>query len=84
MAAEMRDCKRVNAPMIGSPNFPQNTKPLINQELVQLYQSHIKTLMWAYIYTRQDLGFLISLFSRFCSNPTAKHLSTVKRVYKYL
>ena len=84
MAAEMQDCKGVNAPMIGSPNFPQNTEPPTNQELVQLYQSHIGTQMWAYICTRPDLGFSISLLSRFCSNPTAEHLSAVKRVYRYL
>ena len=58
MAAKMQDCKGVNALMIGSPNFPQNTKPPTNQELVQLYQSHIGSQMWAYIYTRPDLGFL--------------------------
>ena len=40
--------------------------------------------MWAYIYTRPDLGFLISFLSRFCSNLTAEHLNVVKRVYKYL
>ena len=34
MAAEIQDCKGVHASMIDSLNFPQNTKPLINQELI--------------------------------------------------
>ena len=63
MAAEMQDCKGVNALMISSPNFPQNTKPPINQKLVQLYQSHIGIQMWAYICTRPDSGFSISFLS---------------------
>ena len=40
--------------------------------------------MWTYIYTRTDLGFSVLTLSRFSSNPTTEHLSTVKRVYKYL
>ena len=43
MVAEMQDCKRVSKSIIGSPNFSQNTEPPINEELVQLYQSHIQT-----------------------------------------
>ena len=34
MTAEIEDCKRVNAALIGSSNFPQNTEPPINQKLV--------------------------------------------------
>ena len=84
MAVEMQDCKGVNALMIGSLNFSQNTKPLTNQKLVQLYLSPIGTQILAYIYTRPDLEFSISLLSQFCSNPIAEHLSAVKQVYRYL
>ena len=78
MTAEMQDCKRVNVPMIGSPNFPHDIKSPINKELVQLYQSYIGIQIWAYIYIRPDLGFSISFLNQFCSNPTAEHLSAVK------
>lgn len=83
-AADMQDCKGVNTPIIGSPNFLKNPEPATDVELVRLYQSHIGTQMWAYICTRPDLGFSVSTLSRFSSNQTAEHLSAVKRVYRYL
>ena len=35
--ADMQDCKGVNTPMIGSPNFLKNPKPATDEELVRLY-----------------------------------------------
>lgn len=84
IAAEMEDCKGVSSPMIGTPNLLKNPEPVSDQELVQLYQSHIGTQMWAYICTRPDLGFSVSTLSRFSSNPTPEHFGALKRVYRYL
>ena len=83
-AAEMENCKGVNSPMISTPNLSQNPKPVADQKLVQSYQSHIGTQMWAYVCTRPDLGFSVSTLSRFSSNPTREHFSALKRVYRYL
>ena len=83
-AAEMENCKGVNSPMISTPNLSQNPKPVADQKLVQSYQSHIGTQMWAYVCTRPDLGFSVLTLSRFSSNPTREHYSALKRVYQYL
>ena len=40
--------------------------------------------MWAYIYTKPDLGFSISFLSQFSSDLTVEYFSIVKQVYKYL
>lgn len=80
----MQDCKGVNASMISSPILLKNLNSATDKELVKQYWSYIGTQIWAYIYTRPELGFSVLTLSRFSSNPTAKHFSTVKRVYKYL
>ena len=42
MAADMQDCKEVNTSMIGSLNFLKNPEPATDEELVRVYQSHIR------------------------------------------
>ena len=69
-AVKMENYKKVNLLMISIPNFSQNPKPVADQKLVQSYQSHIGKQMWAYIYTRPDLGFSVLTLSHFSSNPT--------------
>ena len=83
-AADMQNCKGVTSPMIVNSKLAQNPESAADAELIQLYQSHIGTQMWAYICTRPDLGFSVSTLSRFSSNPTPEHIGAVKRVYRYL
>jgi len=51
---------------------------------IQLYQSIIRSLMYAMTQTRLDLAFPISLLSRFATNLSAAHMGAAKRVLKYL
>jgi len=51
---------------------------------VRLYQSIIRSLMYAMTQTRLDLAFPVSLLSRFATNLSAAHMGAAKRVLRYL
>ena len=70
--------------MIANLNLIKNTKAAEDEQLIRTYQSNIGTQMWAYVFTRHDLGFLVSTLSRFSSNPAAEYCVAVKGVYRYL
>lgn len=53
-------------------------------ELRQWYQSAVGSLMYLMLCTRPDIAFAISQLSRFSANPTERHRTAVKRVFRYL
>jgi hypothetical protein len=40
--------------------------------------------MYAMLGSRPDIAFVVSMVSRFASNPTAEHITAVKRILRYL
>ena len=48
------------------------------------YQSAVETLMYAMLRTRPDIAFVVSLVSRFASNPDISYMKAVKRIFSYL
>ena len=48
------------------------------------YASAIKSLIYAMLYTRPDIAYVVSVTSRFQSNPDLEHWIAVKAIFKYL
>jgi hypothetical protein len=48
------------------------------------YQSAVGSLMYAIISTRPDIAYVISVVSRYGSNPTDAYWRAVKRIFRYL
>ena len=61
----------------------KNTRTATPNE-IRLYQSMIRSLMYAMTQTRLDLAFLVSILLRFACNPSAAHIGAAKRVIRYL
>lgn len=80
----MEDFKGINLPIIDIPNLIKNFKPVLDQKLVQLYQSYIRISIWAYIYIRLDLGFSVSILNQFSSNLIPEYFDALKKIYRYL
>ncbi|XP_070013543.1 secreted RxLR effector protein 161-like [Nicotiana sylvestris] len=48
------------------------------------YSSAIGSLMYAMMYTRSDICYVICLVSRYQSNPGREHQKVLKRIFRYL
>lgn len=48
------------------------------------YRQAIGSLLFLSIITRPDIGFAVSLLSRYCENPGKAHWGAVKRIFRYL
>jgi len=61
----------------------KNTRQATPED-IRLYQSIIRSLMYAMTQTRPNLAFPVSLLSRFAINLSTAHIGAAKRVLKYL
>ncbi|CAI7760569.1 unnamed protein product [Closterium sp. NIES-54] len=59
-------------------------EPLLRDELVQLYQSIVGSLMYASTTTQVHIAYAVSQLSKVVSCPKAFHLQATKRVVRYL
>lgn len=79
----MTGCK-----LVGTPQDPgiqlQKGSPESELSDKTLYQSIIRSLMYACIGTRPDLAHSVTLLSQFSSCPNQTHLAAAKRVLRYL
>jgi len=48
------------------------------------YQSIVESLLYAAITSRPDIAQAVGVVSTFCANPTQSHLTTAKRILRYL
>ena len=48
------------------------------------YQSAVGSLLYLSIGTRPDIAFAVSNVAKFCSNPTKRHCTAVKRIFRYI
>ena len=51
---------------------------------IEWYAPAIGSLIWLMTTTRPDIVFAVVYFSQFSTNPTADHVSGVKRIFRYL
>ena len=49
-----------------------------------LYQSAVGSLLYLSLATRPDITFTVSNVAKYCTRPTNKHWSAVKRIFRYL
>lgn len=75
--ADMLDSKLVHSLIIFRINFCKNENKPLDENFTRLYQCHVGTHMWAYVCTRPNLGFAVSIFSRFFSNSFSKYMLAV-------
>lgn len=76
--------KLVYCPIIFVINFQKNLEDLASKKFICLYQSHVGTYIWAYMYTCPNLGFTVFIQSCFFSNLIPKHMAAMQRIYQYL
>jgi hypothetical protein len=68
----------------GSNLVPAPKDYMASQSEIKDYQRAIGSLMYAMLGSRPDIAFAVSIVSRFASNPTAEHITAVKRILRYL
>jgi hypothetical protein len=75
----------VSTPM--DPNFLLEAAPpgytALKEHQLE-YQGAIRLVMYTMLGTRPDLAFTVSMLSKYCSNPTPKHVIAALRVLWYL
>ena len=67
-----------------SKSMGPKTPEEIRQISVIPYASAIGSLIYAMIRTRPDIAYVVSITSRYQSNPGSEHWAAVKTVLKYL
>ena len=85
---EMSNCKSVVVLLAGHFILSKLQCPKKNSEFVQMenipYANAIGTVMYSMISTRPDLSYLISLLSRYMSNPGKAHWDALKYLLRYI
>ncbi|CAM8928804.1 unnamed protein product [Rhodiola kirilowii] len=82
------DCKPVQVPL--APHFilSKSQSPKSDVEFAKMeqvpYANAIRSVMYAMISSRPDLSYVISLLSRFMSNPGPEHWLALKHVFAYI
>jgi hypothetical protein len=84
----MHKCNLTPAPIVkgvkfGKFQYPRNQSE-INEIKAVLYASAIGSLMYAQVYTRPDLAFIIGMLDRYQKNSDKHHWDGVKKVLRYL
>ena len=84
----MADAKPVTIPLANHFTLSKSQCPRTELEMIKMehipYANVIGSLIYAMISTRPDLAFVISLLSRYMSNPGMDHWIAVKWVMKYV
>ena len=83
----MSDCKPSPTPMEpGIPNvmMPTDDAQRADADAVCWYGSVVGSLMYAMTMTRPDLGYALSVLSRYCANPDATHIKAATRLLRYV
>jgi hypothetical protein len=79
----MINCKPVNTPMDSKIKLePNNEKATIND--IKWYQTAIGSLLYITLAVRVDITYAVIKLSRFTSNPSLIHITSVKRIMRYL
>ena len=84
----MQDAKRGFVPMSHGIMISDDYNPKTLDEKDHMsripYASAIRSIMYAMICTRPDVSYVLSMTSRFHSNPGEAHWTAVKNILKYL
>ena len=84
----MLDSKRGLLPFRHGVHLSKGLSPKTPKEMEQMakvpYASAIGSLINAILCTRPDIAYVVSVTSRFQSNPSLEHWVAVKSIFKYL
>ncbi|KAG9458307.1 hypothetical protein H6P81_002815 [Aristolochia fimbriata] len=80
--------KTIDSPIYKGTSLSKEMAPSSDEERLKMqsipYAQVVGSLMYAMLCTRPDLGFVVSLVSRYQSDPGALHWQVVKRILRYL
>jgi hypothetical protein len=84
----MHECSTTHVPFmkddkLGTFQCPRNQLEINEMKSIP-YALAVRSIMYAQVYTRPDLAFIIGLLGRFQSNPGIKHLKAAKKTLRYL
>ncbi|KAL0379253.1 UNVERIFIED_CONTAM: Retrovirus-related Pol polyprotein from transposon TNT 1-94 [Sesamum radiatum] len=84
----MKDYSSSVAPIVKGDKLHLNQCPRNDLEREQmkdiLYVSAIESLMYAQVYTKSDIAFVVEMLGRYQSNPGLDHWRAAKKVIRYL
>lgn len=70
--------------MILSTQLQKELVKKASLEVIQEYQSMMRSIMYPMIQIRPDISYAVTILSRYNHNSNAKHIAAVKRVLRYL
>lgn len=79
---KMSDCHPTVLPI--DPNTRLSMGQPVGSEQTRVYQSMMGSLNYAVTGTRPDLAYTVTYMSQFSSSPSEEHISTAKRILRYL
>jgi hypothetical protein len=77
----MQDCKSISTPMASAVLIEKNEFGIDVDN--KSYQSMIGSLLYLTI-SRPDIHFRVCMYARYQASPKESHLTTVKRILRYL
>ena len=84
----MDNVKPISTPLANHFRLSTNQCPKTNDEVKDMskvpYASAVGCLMYAMVCTRPDLAHVVSVVSKFLSNPRRMHWDAVKLIFRYL
>ena len=85
---QMKDCSPSIAPIMKGNRFNLNQCPKNDLKREQMknipYASIVGSLMYAQVYTRLDIAFVVGMLGRYQSNLGIDHWKVAKKVMRYL
>ncbi|KAH9781781.1 hypothetical protein KPL71_008610 [Citrus sinensis] len=85
---DMLDAKSVQTPLGSQFKLSKVQAPVTNQDKSMMskvpYDQAVGSLMYAMVCTRADIAYVVSLVSRFMSDPGKEHWDAVKWIMRYL
>jgi hypothetical protein len=79
----MADCKPVTTPLTTSEKVSLHKGSLLGPEGASRYRSIVSALQYLTL-TRPDITFVVNKVCQFLHAPTTIHLTTVKRIFRYI
>ena len=84
----MKDCSPSVSPIVKGDRFNLNQCPKNDLERKHMkkipYASVVRSLMYAQVYTRLDIAFVVGMLGRYQSNLGLDHWRVAKKVMRYL
>jgi len=78
----MQDCKLGDTPVTKGDKFSLSPYPKNDLEVKEMqkisYASGVESLMYAQVYTRSDIAFIVEMLGRYLSNPRMDHCEQLK------